>query len=221
MSKQDRWPQLCKLVEKPDNLPTREAGSWTEDKLYFWNGYIDITTTSMVGHPKWPEGLVYDLFAGPGVCQIPASGRRFPGSPLIAAHAPKAFRSILLCELDLANADALDKRLSLSPAAGRQRIFRGNCNDRIKDITNAIPSGALTLAFIDPEGLHVWFDTIATLSRSGRVDLLILFADRMDIVRNVDMYFGQTNSNLDRMFGAGSNWRQQWGQLANRTPENI
>jgi hypothetical protein len=50
--KKDRWPELCELVEQDDGLPTRDAGPWTEDKLFFWNRYIDITTTSMVGHPQ-------------------------------------------------------------------------------------------------------------------------------------------------------------------------
>ena len=38
---EDRWPELCKLVEEDDGLPTRKAGHWTEDKLFFWNRYID------------------------------------------------------------------------------------------------------------------------------------------------------------------------------------
>jgi len=45
----DRWPELCKLVEQDDALPVRDegVGPWTEDKLYFWNRYVDITTRSM------------------------------------------------------------------------------------------------------------------------------------------------------------------------------
>ena len=63
----NRWPELCNSVSKDDGFPTREVGHWSERKLWFWNRYIEITTSSMVGHPKWPAGLVYvDLFAGPG-----------------------------------------------------------------------------------------------------------------------------------------------------------
>jgi three-Cys-motif partner protein len=220
--KRDRWPELCKLVEQPDGLPTRDAGPWTEDKLYFWNRYVDITTTSMVGHPKWPSGLVYvDLFAGPGICKIEETGKRFPGSPLIAAHAPKPFRSVLLCELDLSNADALAERMKHSPARDAFELFRGDCNERVAQMAERIPAGVLTLAFIDPEGLHVWFETIATLAASGRVDLLILLADRMDIVRNIDLYASQRDSNLDRMLGPRSQWRQRWSSLSNRSAANI
>ena len=65
--------------------------------------------------------------------------------------------------------------------------FRGDCNERIHDATALIPDRALTLAFVDPTGLDARFETIATLSSRGRVDLLILFADAYDVVRNVDL----------------------------------
>lgn len=218
----DRWPELCELVRHDDGLPTRKAGSWTEDKLYFWSRYIDITTTSMVGHPKWPEGLVYvDLFAGPGVCEIPSPTRRFPGSTLIAAHARKPFRLILGCEKEEASANALQQRLARLMPQDRFQVFRGDCNQQVDRIASAIPKGALTLAFIDPEALHIWFESIRTLADCGQVDLLILLADRMDIVRNVDLYYKQPKSNLDRMFGPNSSWREKWLALQNRTPENI
>jgi len=48
---QDRWPELCRLVETDDGLPTREVGPWAEDKLYFWNRYLDITSRAMGAHP--------------------------------------------------------------------------------------------------------------------------------------------------------------------------
>lgn len=217
----DRWPDLCKLVEIDDGLPTRPAGPWTKDKLWFWNRYIEITTNSMVGHPHWPAGLVYvDLFAGPGICKVRNTGERFPGSALIAAHADKKFRRILACEMDASNADALETRLSKSPA-GDIVVLRGDCNQRVNELVAKIPSGALTLAFVDPEALHVAFETVSTLSKAGRVDLLILFADYMDIVRNVDRYFAQKHSNLDRMLGEASTWRKQWSELPVRAPQEI
>jgi three-Cys-motif partner protein len=151
----DRWPALCRAFAQDDGLPVREVGSWTEDKLYFWNRYIDITTRAMVGHPKWPEGLVYvDLFAGPGVCFVKESRKRVPGSALIAANAPKPFRFILASELDAGYAEALSARLKASPAREVSEVFPGDCNTRVNDIAKKIPRRALTLAFIDPENLE-------------------------------------------------------------------
>jgi three-Cys-motif partner protein len=219
---QDRWLELCQLYKADDGRPTRPVGPWTEDKLFFWNRYIDITTRAMVGHPKWGAGLVYvDLFAGPGVCELRESGRRIPGSTLIAANAPKRFGAILAAELDPSNAVALEARLAATPAGAVSKVFCGNCSVCVNEITKSIPDRALTLAFVDPENLNIDFDTIAHLAACGQVDLLILFADRMDLVRNVDRYVAEQHSVLDRMMGPSSVWRELSGKQLNRSAENI
>lgn len=213
----DRWQELCALVEKDDGLAVREVGVWTERKLYFWNRYIDIATRAMTG--KW--GLVYvDLIAGPGVCRLKPSGRRIPGSALIAARAHRPFDLLLACEKSPELAAALRTRLG---AVGRtpHKVFEGDCNELATQVASQIPDGSLTLAFVDPEALHVRFETIAALAARGKVDLLILLADSMDIVRNVDRYEQQRDSNLDRFLGPGSNWRQLWPKVVTRNAKNI
>ncbi len=217
----DRWQSLCDSVAQEDGLPVREVGAWTEEKLWFWNRYLEITTTSMVGHPKWPFLVYVDLFAGPGVCKLKGSKRRIPGSPLIAANAPKPFTSILLCEMDTSLAKACEVRLGNSLAQGRFTVFVGDCNDLASSIARAIPDRALSLAFVDPAGLDAKFETIRKLSARGRVDLLILFADAYDIVRNVDKYEANIGSKLDDVLGPDSNWRARWQQLRNRTGTNV
>ena len=214
----DRWPELCKSVLEDDGLQVRKSGRWTEKKLHFWNAYIHITTISMVDSPKWLDGLVYvDLFAGPGVCKIEGTKDRIPGSPLIAARAPKPFRKILLCELDQTSADACEERLSKIISNSQFKVFRGDCNQEISEIVSEIPQGALTLAFIDPEKLDdLKFETLRVLSGCGRVDLLILFPIAYDVIRNVELYyFPNENSKLDLFLGPNSNWREKWKALGN------
>ena len=218
----DRWPELCELVEKDDGLPVRDAHHWTEDKLYFWNGYIHMTTTAMVGSPKWPAGVFYvDLFGGPGVCTLKQSKKRMPGSSLIAAYAPKPFTKIIVCEKDRDLAEACEARLGTICDADRFVVLRGDCNELIEQVVGRIPDRALTVAFIDPTGLHAHFDTITTLSKRGRVDLLVLFADAYDIKRNVEIYRQNSESNLDRVLGPDSGWRKQWDQLDNWTGDKA
>lgn len=221
--KPSRWNELRKLVEIDDGLPTRESGSWAEKKLFIWNRYIEITTGAMVGKTAWPNGVVYvDLFAGPGVCFDRNSGERFPGSPLIAANAPKSFDRILLCDIDRDACEACEARLAKSPAAGRFQIFPGDCNVQIDKIVTAIPRGALTLAFLDPTGLHLHFTTVQKLSQHGPVDLLILFPDAVDILRNADhYYFNQSESKLDRVLGEGSEWRRRKAALAHADAARV
>lgn len=218
----DRWLELCKLVENDDGLPSRWVNHWTQDKLYFWNGYIHITSVAMVGKPTWPGGLVYvDLFAGSGICTLKESKRRIPGSPLIAAYAPKPFGKILVCEKIRRLAQACETRLGRTEARDRSVVLPGDCNQLVQKIAAMIPDRALTLAFIDPTGLHAWFETIASLSQRGRVDLLVLFADAYDIQRNLKRYYDDPNSNLDRVLGPDSNWRAKWEQLQNYSSTSV
>jgi len=214
----DRWPELCQFVQNDDGLPTRSARYWTEDKLYFWNYYIHITTMSMVGKRAWRGGVVYvDLFGGPGVCTL-ESGERVPGSPVIAAYARKPFSRIIVCEKDPDLAEACRQRLTSSGTQSHFHVLCGDCNVLAKDVATLIPEHA----FIDPTGLHAKFETLRILSHGRCVDLLILFADRQDIVRNVELYLHQgEESNLDQVLGPGSDWRYSWQGLSVRTPDRI
>jgi three-Cys-motif partner protein len=218
----DSWHELCDKCKEPDGQPTwEEAGQWTRDKLYFWKKYIDITTRAMCGvrgRGAFPGGLVYvDLFGGAGVCAIKGhSTKRFPGSAIIAAHAPKPFEKIIVCEKDASLAKACRARLDKTAVADRCEVLPGDCNQLVDEIVGKIPKRALTLAFIDPKGLDLEFNTVATLSRNARVDFVVLFADAIDINRNAEhVYRADPNSNLDRFLGPDSHWREKLDDLEN------
>ncbi len=216
----DRWPDLCKLVAQDDGLPTwHEARHWTAKKLYFWHRYVEITTTAMVGRDQWPAALVYvDLFAGAGVCTLKDTNERMPGSALIAAYAARPFSRIIACEENAHLAKALKARFANTLMARRCHVLTGNCNDLIGEVVGLIPQDSLTLAFIDPTGLDAEFRTIATLSRSRRADLLVLFADAYDIPRNLKQHYRQDrDSKLDRALGPDCPWREELDDLANPT----
>ena len=216
----DRWPDLCKLVAQDDGLPTwEEARHWTAKKLYSWHRYVEITTTAMVGRDQWRGGLVYvDLFAGAGVCTLKDTNERIPGSALIAAYAAKPFSRIIACEENADLAEALKARFANTLAGRRCHVLTGDCNDLIGEVVGLIPQGSLTLAFIDPTGLDAEFGTIATLSRSRRADLLVLFADAYDIPRNVEQHYRQNrDSKLDQALGPDCPWRELLDGLTNPT----
>ena len=215
------WNELIELMKQDDGLPTRTTGPWSFDKLFWWNRYIEITTRAMVGSPQWSELVYVDLFAGPGICTTRVDEDRMPGSPLIAGLAPKPFGRLLLCEADPTLAGACSQRLAQFCPEIPASVISGDCNEVILDIVSEIPDRALTLAFIDPTGLHAHYETIRTLASNRRVDLFILFADSMDIVRNVELYASQTDSNLDLVLGPDSAWRTGWNQLSNQTPTNV
>jgi three-Cys-motif partner protein len=81
-----------------------------------------------------------------------------------------------------------------------------------------IPCGSLTLAFVDPKGLDVRFETIDAISKRARVDWGVLFADAYDISRNAEQHYrGDPNSKLDQVLGPNSNWRERLDRLDNPT----
>jgi three-Cys-motif partner protein len=217
----ERWESLCKAVESPDGLPVRRVGAWTEEKLRFWNTYIEITTRAMKSKSGW-SGLTYvDLFAGPGICQLRETKKRIPGSVLLAAQAPVGFSSIIACEKNPKFAAALEQRLAQQGLSATSHVLVGDCNQEINRTVELIPRRSLTLAFVDPAGLDANFATIEVLTRNRRVDLLILFADAYDVARNVFTYASQVQSKLDRVLGPNSDWRLELSRLMNPTRESI
>ena len=188
-----------------DGLYIPEVGEWSKDKHYFLQRYIDAFTSSMKSK-NW-SGLHYiDLFAGAGIGCLRDSKKLDWGSPLIAAQAPNAFTSIHLCELIKKKFDALQKRII--KYHNNAQVLNGDANELISGIVEKIPSKSLSLAFLNPYGLHLDFETLRTLA-SSRVDLIIFFPDHLDALRNWEHnYFDNPKSNLDKCLGTGADWRQ-------------
>jgi three-Cys-motif partner protein len=198
---------VLELPEPEDDgliIPT--VGEWARDKHHFLRRYIDAFTTSM--RAKQWAGLHYiDLFAGPGIARLRKSKRLDWGSPLIAAQAKHLFDGLHFCELDAERHQALQARLErLSPASTVQ-VLQGDANERVAEIVVGIPGRSLSLAFLDPSGLHLDYETLRSLA-ARRADLVIFFPDRLDILRNWKMYYWDNpDSNLDRVLGPGAEWR--------------
>lgn len=216
------WDEVCDRVSADDGLPTRAVGAWSEDKLFVWHKYIQLTTMAMAGQHRFPAGLFYvDLFGGPGICTVRDTAKRLPGSPLIASWAAKPFVHQFIVEADPLLADACTKRLAAAGASMRSTVYASRCEDVVGDISRRIPRDALTLALIDPEAVNVDFSTIAKLAGAGRVDLLVLFADAIDAVRNLGPLLDGTDDRLDRMMGPGSDWREAVRSLPNWEANNL
>ena len=190
-------------------IPT--VGEWSRDKHYFLMRYIDAFTTSMK-NKKW-QGLHYiDLFAGAGIEQLETSQKLDWGSPMIAAKAPHPFDRLHLCEKNKHKYNALKSRISnIKPDS---QVLYGDANKKIHEIVKEIAQGTLSLAFLDPYGLHLDYETLSVLSNI-RADLIIFFPDHLDALRNWEhSYLDNPDSNLDRCLGPGTNWRS----LLNEAP---
>lgn len=196
---------------KDDDLYIPTVGEQSRDKHYFLMRYIDAFTTSMK-NKKW-QGLHYiDLFAGAGIEKLERSQKLDWGSPMIAAKAPHPFDRLHLCEKNKRTYKALKSRVDqIKPDS---QILYGDANKKIHEIVEEIPQRTLSLAFLDPYGLHLDYETLRVLSNI-RADLIIFFPDHLDALRNWEHnYLDNPDSNLDRCLGPGTNWRS----LLNEAP---
>jgi three-Cys-motif partner protein len=174
---------------------------------------MDAFTTSMRG--KWGALHYIDLFAGAGIERLEESKTLEWGSPMLAARVPFPFSRLHLCEKSRVKYEALTIRMSKVRADSQ--ILLGDANKRVDEIVREVPiRDALSLAFLDPYGLHLEFETIRKLS-NVRADLIIFFPDRIDVLRNWEKYYLKNpDSNLDRCLGRGANWRS----ILNATPSD-
>ena len=189
-----------------DGLYIEEVGAWSADNHHFLRRYIDAFTTAMKSKP-W-HGLHYvDLFAGAGIEKL--RGNRLDwGSPLIAAQAPNRFTRMHLCELDDEKFTALSNRIGRFKQPDEPQLLNEDANGAISQIIEELPMGSLTLAFIDPYGLHLHFETLRELGQR-RADLLIFFPDHLDALRNWEnVYRGQPDSNLSKVLGT-TTWHER------------
>jgi three-Cys-motif partner protein len=201
-----------------DGLPARPSQPYAEEKLTYFERYLNVVARSMKG--KWPMRAVVDLLAGPGRC-ILQSGHEFDGSPLIALQTHPAWTDVVFVEADPALADALDTRVKKVPTSSRVTILPGDCNDPaiIAKVRHLVPPNALVVVFVDMLGADVPFETLAQLTAHRRMDLLITFQVG-DLRRNLRDALQQEGEGqrLDRFFGS-RDWRQVAARPGDRIPD--
>jgi three-Cys-motif partner protein len=193
-----------------DGLPMRKSGPWAAEKLDYLTRYINVFVTSMHDKP-WRATHYIDLFAGPGKCRVTSTGDVLLGSPLIALKAPYPFTRYFFVDLDAENISALRQRCSASPVSGRVHYIVGDSNRKVQQIVGEIWTidsafipgewSSLNLAFLDPEGLELEWETVKALAKLNRMDLIIhypqmglerymLQASKADETTKVDLFFG-------------------------------
>jgi three-Cys-motif partner protein len=112
---------------------------------------------------------------------------------------------------------ALKTRASSSDRIGTVHWYNKDANVAVHEVIQALPNDTLTLAVIDPTGLHFNFDSLATLTRNRRVDFIYLFPDGMDVRRNLDNYLAKEDSEIDEVLGT-KQWRHAIEQELRKYP---
>jgi three-Cys-motif partner protein len=195
---------ICKIKNASDGLPVRCVGLWAKDKYFYLRRYFEIFTSAM--KDRWKLYYI-DLFAGCGKCRIRENGEEIDGSALVSLSAKYPFKKYIMVELDSEAVNALKKRVEKTPYKDQVKIIPGDCNEKINEIIAEIPERSVSLAVVDPTGLHIKFETLQKLTEDLRIDLIITFPEGMDINRNLSKFIKQSHSILDDYIG-DEGWRQ-------------
>jgi three-Cys-motif partner protein len=186
-----------------DGLPARESGAWVLEKKVHVERYLGIFTKGVA--KKWSGKLAYvDLFSGPGKNVIRESGEEVDGSPLLALKCD--FGNYLFVDVPEV-LETLRLRLRNHPKLAHISFIEGDCNAVIDEILRLLPPDHLTLAFIDPTGLQIRFDTIRRLVHDRKVDLLMTIQFGMGIRMNLLQYIRTEGDALTGFLG-NNEWRK-------------
>ncbi len=188
-----------------DGLPARSTGLWVHDKNFYVDRYLSIFTRG-VGK-KWKGKLAYvDLFSGYGRNVIRQNQEEVDGSPLLALK--NEFAKYVFVDLPEV-LTVLDQRLRQHAKRARMELVAGDCNKVIDKVLAALPANHLTLAFIDPPGVQIRFDTISRLVRNRKVDLLMTIQFGMAIRMNLPQYARAEQAALTDFLGTDK-WREDY-----------
>lgn len=173
-----------------DGLKMRGAGRWAKDKLDVLARYIHTSTIAMSSQKNfWRSRFYIDLQAGPGKNYVKNSqGDIFFGSPLLALTEGAGYTHYRFVENNPSLVNALMRRCEATESSLRRKIqiLAGDCNEIVDQIVDEIDQidqppysradwNSLSLAFLDPEGLELHWETVLKLASLKRTDLIINF----------------------------------------------
>lgn len=209
MASKHEWlkPRVEKLVEIAKPIKSicpnvvYEVGAWSIIKLLTLLRFVPIYTR-IIKAPKQRrifQNMYYiDLLAGSGLCRIKPTKDIIIGSALIACtQCQNPFDKYFLVEQDLEKARALEARIASITSAFK--LFPCDCNDCIQDIMREITDRDHYLAFVDCEGLDVFWSTMQQLfSKKG------------------DVLFNFQTQGISRLLGRVKNRSSGWKKYAER-----
>lgn len=215
--------KLPPLETTDDGLLLRtHCGLWTYDKLYYLNAYLDRFIVSM-RKKNWRSLNYIDLFAGPGKNRL-TDERVVLGSPMLALSQKRSFDRYFFSDLDNASIEALKKRCSGFPTEYPKITFQvGDANQVVENVVKTILAidkpisdkwPSLNLAFLDPEGLELHWETVEQLA-SRRTDMIIYYP-QMGITREAPLEIQQPPPTKIDLFFGDTGWRKIYQQYQQR-----
>lgn len=144
------------------------------------------------------------------------------GLSILAITTQHPFTDYYFVDMRASNITALQERSrAFNVPEDRIRCLIGDANQRVDDVVREITRldsefirdawPCLNLAFLDPEGLELEWETIELLARMNRMDLIIHYSQN-GISRNAGKcYLSEKETVVDRYFG-GDGWKEVYGE---------
>jgi three-Cys-motif partner protein len=205
------------------------GGPWTERKLSVVRRYLETYAQALKNQPF--ERLYIDAFAGSGdrtdkrreslpLLDLPDFEAVAKGSTRLALEVQPPFHRYIFIERAASRASKLS--MLKSEFANRNiTIVNADANDAIKDICSRSNwQTTRGVAFLDPYGLQVSWETLVAISRTQALDAWVLFPTGMGLnrllTRSGDIP-SEWEDTLDRFLGTGE-WRSAFYRVE-QTPD--
>jgi three-Cys-motif partner protein len=212
------------LEPEDDGLPIRDFGPWVVEKLDYLKRYIEIFENSMHAKP-WRERHFIDLFAGTGKCHVVTTRRVCLGSSLLAIKTTHPFTHYFFVDKEPENIAVLRERCNASPISSLIECEARDGNDFVREIVEHIQQvdqryipgawSSLNLAFLDPDGLELKWETVATLANVRTMDLIIHYPQR-GLTRNMGAFIRADETTPADLFFGGTEWREIYERYQSR-----
>jgi three-Cys-motif partner protein len=171
-----------------DNTGLDKIGDWSVDKLDILKAYSEQYSlilqnqVTKKGAARFRFGYI-DGFAGAGEHIHKGTGKIVPGSPLNALNLAKKFDEYHFIDLD---PERVARLQHLSSGVTTAFVHQGDCSDVL--LKNLFPKFKFedyrrALCFLDPYGMHLKWDVIATAGKMKSIEIFLNFPV-MDINRN-------------------------------------
>lgn len=210
------------------------VGPWAAQKLDALEAYLRYYNTAL---KKQPFSRVYiDAFAGspvskvrgPEVPPVPspfldevedseAQEQFIFGSPIRALNIENGFHRHYFFDLDESRVETLTE---LCESTEGVTVKVGDCNPFIRDLAKSLSArGVRGVAFLDPYGAHLEWETVEALAATGTMEVIINFPVAMAINRLITKSGNvpkKWSDQLTRCFGT-----EEWRDIAYDVNEDL
>jgi three-Cys-motif partner protein len=161
------------------------GGNWTEAKMEIVVDYAKAYLTIM-NKQTWVQTLYFDGFAGSGLIGVNENEEIIKGTALriLEIEDPKPFDIYYFVEKDEKNKLSLQSKIEADYFGKNAHVVQADCNHKLIDMATFLKKNQQfrALAFIDPYGMTVNWNSIEALKKLG-IDLWILVPTGLGVNR--------------------------------------